>query len=125
MKKAQIDIFEKLNAQLEGLHEEISSLSKKSPNDAVNKFKLKFINQILGEANSFLSKQYRPIDNFESFSEDDMPSNSDITLVLLQYLNCMEKLRADNIGDNGFGSWFWYAENKNTGIRTAPPRKVK
>ena len=46
MKKQEIDTFEKLSGQLIGIYEEISLLSKKSPNDAVNKFKLKFINKI-------------------------------------------------------------------------------
>ncbi|MEH2124811.1 hypothetical protein [Nostoc sp.] len=40
MKRKDVDEFEKLSGQLQGIYEEISVLSKKSPNNAVNKFKL-------------------------------------------------------------------------------------
>ena len=43
MNKNDIDIFEKLSGQLISVYEEISLLSKKNPNDAINKFKLKFL----------------------------------------------------------------------------------
>jgi hypothetical protein len=46
--------FEKVQTQIKGLYNEIGILSKKNPNDAVNKFKLKFINQSLIEANDIL-----------------------------------------------------------------------
>jgi hypothetical protein len=40
--KAEIEDLEKLIGQLDGLHSEISQLAKKSPNDGLNTFKLKF-----------------------------------------------------------------------------------
>ena len=116
--------FEKVHTQLEGLHNEIGSLSKKSQNDALNKFKLKFVNQALSDANKILGSAYKPFNDFEQFNEDDMPSNSDVTMMLGQYLNCMEKLRSDNITIRS-GRWFWFLDkNKETEIRTAPPKKI-
>ncbi len=120
----QINNFEKVHTQLESLHNEIGSLSKKSQNDALNKFKLKFVNQALSDANKILGSSYKPFDDFEQFNEDDMPSNSDVTMMLGQYLNCMEKLRSDNITIR-VGRWFWFTDkNKETEIRTAPPKKI-
>ena len=124
MKEKEIELFEKLHAQLEGLYDEISTLSKKSPSDAVNKFKLKFINQILGNLNEFLKDKYKPFMEFTKFEEDDLPTNSDVVLILSQYLNCMEKLRSDNIRID-YGHWVWLVEGKASGIRTAPPKKIK
>ncbi len=46
MDEATIAEFEKVEAQLEGLHEEIGVLSKKRPDDKVNKWKLKFANRV-------------------------------------------------------------------------------
>ena len=43
MKRSEIDLFEKLKAQLDGIYQELSLLAKRSPNDGVNPFKLKFI----------------------------------------------------------------------------------
>ena len=46
MKKENIERFEKLHIQIKDIYEELSLLSKKSPDGAINKFKLKFINQL-------------------------------------------------------------------------------
>lgn len=118
MTEEKINKFEKAQAQIEGLYKEIGILSKKSPNDAVSKFKLKFINQLLEEANSLLTDSYIPFDGFEIFDEDDLPTNSDVTMILEQYLNCLEKLRNDNIKANS-GYWFWIIDGEISSIRTS------
>lgn len=127
MTKEQVDTFEKLQAQLSGLHSEISALSKKSQNDALNKFKLKFVNQILSEANQFLGAKYKPFDDFDLFDETDMPTNSDAAMMLTQYLNCFEKFRADNIkmADSFPHHWYWIVEGKLSNIRTVTPNIIK
>ncbi|MEI9476589.1 MAG: hypothetical protein WCO26_08445 [Deltaproteobacteria bacterium] len=58
MKKNDIDRFEKTLTQLEALHSEVSVLSKKSPNDGLNEFKLGLVNSVLQEANSLLGDTY-------------------------------------------------------------------
>jgi hypothetical protein len=128
MTKQEVDTFEKVNGQLEALHSEISALSKKSQNDALNKFKLKFVNQILDEANKILGDNYKPFPDFSIFDEDEIPSNSDATMVISQYLGCMEKLRNDNItskqeynGNKYLVRWYW----SQTGKQTYAPIKIK
>ena len=110
MKEEEIDIFEKTLNQLEGLHTEVSTLSKKSYTDALNDFKLKLVNQVLLSCNDILGKKYKPFDDFDSFDTEQLPSNSDVTLVLSQYLNCIilklnghlvaESLKSIGIGGN-------------------------
>jgi len=130
MSKVVIDEFKKVLNQLEGLHEEISSLSKKSYTDALNGFKLKMTNQVLKKTNKILGDHYKPFDDFEVFNEEDLPTNSDVALVLSQYINCMESLREENIFSKieytSSGSvakiiWLW----KSTKIETYPPKNVK
>ena len=125
MEKKEIEVFEKLNGQLDGLYDEMSALSKKSPSDAVNEFKLKFVNQLLSEINAFLRNEYKPFAEFNKFEEDDLPTNSDVVLMLSQYLNCMEKLRADNIKFDDFRTWYWVVNKRTSDIETAPPKKIK
>lgn len=133
MNTNDVDRFEKLSGQLTGLYEEMSLLSKKNPNDAVNKFKLKFINRQLSDCNGFLSDRYRPFDDFEQFSEDDIPQNSDVVFILSQYIQCLEKLRADNVIVRG-GVWYWRVkggQNDNVDesgfalVRTTRPKHLK
>jgi hypothetical protein len=123
MKRKEIDLFEKIYSQVESLHNEISALSKKAPNDGINKFKLRFINKILEEANKLVKDKYKPFADFQSFDEDELPTNSDVIMILAQYINCMEKLRADNVELN-FGQWYWTIDGKQSGIKTSPPKKI-
>lgn len=127
MTKQEVDTFEKLQAQLQGLQNEISVLSKKSQNDALNKFKLKFVNRILVDANKLLGDSYKPFDDFEIFEDDDMPTNSDVGMMLTQYLNCFEKLRSDNVKkqDSYPQHWFWIIDGKLSDIRTVMPKIIK
>ena len=127
MTKQEVDKFEKLQAQLAGLHTEISTLSKKSQNDALNKFKLKFVNQILSEANKLLGSNYKPFSDFDLFDENDMPTNSDAAMMLTQYLNCFEKQRADNIKKEDIypHHWYWVADGKLSSTRTVTPKIIK
>lgn len=124
MTKQEVDNFEKLQAQLEGLHNEISALSKKSQNDALNKFKLKFVNKIIYDSNELLVKNYKPFSDFETFEENDMPTNSDVAMMLTQYLSCFEKLRADNVKQERM-NWFWMIDGKQSDIKTVMPKKIK
>lgn len=126
MTQQEVDLFEKLQAQLEGLYNEISALSKKSQNDALNKFKLKFVNQILSEANILLEDDYKPFADFSTFDENDMPTNSDVAMMLTQYLNCFEKLRVDNIRkESNFPQyWYWIIDKKSSLSRTHPPKNL-
>jgi hypothetical protein len=133
MNKSDVDRFEKLSGQLISVYEEMSLLSKKSPNDAVNKFKLKFVNRLIAESNKFLLVKYHPFEDFDSFDEDDIPHTSDVVFILSQYLQCFEKLRADNVVWE-LGSWFWQVEgdegdnvdkNGMIKIRTVKPKKLK
>lgn len=132
MKTEEINKFEKIQSQLEGLLTEMTTLVKKSPNDALNRFKIKMINEIISDANDILGDTYKPLSYFEKFDDDDLPTNSDVSFVLSQYLSCFEKLRADNIyrkqksdGNKYFFEWYWYVEDKESLIKTASPQKIK
>lgn len=83
----------KIRDQLEALHDELSILSRKKPDDAINEFKLQFINQVLTETNSILDEKFRPFDGFETFDLDNVPTNSDVVLILAQYLRCLNRQR--------------------------------
>ncbi len=127
MKKRDIDKFEGLQAQMKGLYDEIQALAKKSPNDALNKFKLGLIKILIADADAFLSDLGHPLKYFQGFEEEVLPTNSDALLVLSQYLSCMEKIRADNVTHTGYNpeEWCWLVDGEDSDIRTAPPKKLK
>lgn len=133
MKKSELDTFEKLVGQLQSVYDELSVLSKKSPNDGVNKFKLGFLNTLICSANDLLSEPYRPFVDFTQFDIDEVPQNSDVVFILAQYLQCFEKLRADNVVSL-HGSWYWKIdagpdekgdENGKVFVRTTRPLRLR
>lgn len=112
--------LEKLIGQLQGLHEEMSGLAKKNPSDAVNPFKLKLMNKVLALGNEVLGDEFKPIEGFDQFDPDDVPSTSDTAMVLSQYIQETERYRSNNCEhDRGF--WQYVVNGKPSGIRTAPP----
>ena len=123
MNKQQVDAFEGLQAQLKGLYDEMQTLAKKSPNNAVNKFKLGLINNVITKANVFLGKGQRPFNDFVEFGENDLPSNSDVLIILSQYLACLEKIRSDNV-ESYSGRWYWVVDGDRSGIQTSPPTSL-
>lgn len=120
MKKAEMDALEKANGKLDALHKEIGILSKKAPNDAVNKFKLGYINGIIEEANGVLGSSRLPLPGFKQFDADELPSNSDITMVAAQYLEALDLLRSASITIH-HGRWKYSLEDSDENFFTAPP----
>ena len=118
----EVEKLEKVSGQMDGLHKEISALARKSPNDGVNKFKLKFINAAISEANAVLGGEYKPFDQFHQFDFDDLPSNSEWPLCLANILKSWRK-RADNLICRA-GSWIYDLLDSTEQIRTAPPKKI-
>ena len=122
--RAKADQLEKLAGQLKGIHEELSALAKKSPNDGVNSFKLKFANMVLSQCNELLEANYRPVGALKQFDPDDLPSNSDVTFIFAQYLQALEKLRSDNVKISG-GNWIFDLPQADEEMRAAAPAKLR
>lgn len=72
--------------QIRTLKFEFLTLSSKKPNDTVNQFKLKYVNLSLKAANDLL-KEEKPYEDFETFEEDNLPTNSDVLMMLSLYLD--------------------------------------
>ena len=125
MDEEQIVEFETLKAKLEGLYQEALTLSKKSPSDAFNKFKLRITNSVLVASNKLILETIGelPVDGFEQFDDTDLPVNSDVVFVLAQYLEFLENFRGAQIQPYG-NHWYWYIDRQRSSIRTAAPRKL-
>lgn len=119
----EVEALERLIVQLSGLHAEISQLAKKSPNDALNAFKLKLVNNVIAAGNTILPNGYRPFEDFEQFDTDDMPTNSDVTMILTQYMEQSERYRSDNVMYEDY-EWVYKVNGRSSRIKAAQPTKV-
>ena len=95
MTKEDIELYKKVFTQISGLYKEIGLLSKKNPNDAVNAFKIRFINKNLEDAN-YLLKEDKPYQDFDFFGEDTFPTTSDVVMMLDQYISSLKRLKNRN-----------------------------
>jgi hypothetical protein len=120
----EVEALERLIVQLSGLHAEISQLAKKSPNDALNAFKLKLVNKVIAAGNAILPNGYRPFEDFEQFDTDDMPTNSDVTMILTQYMEQSERYRSDNVMRDDDYEWVYKVNGRASKIKAAEPTKV-
>lgn len=115
--------LEKLIVQLQGLHSEISILAKKAPNDGLNLFKLKLVNNILTKGNSILTGHYIPLEAFTNFDESALPTNSDVTMVLALYIEQAERFRSNNMIYEDY-KWKYLIDGAASRIEGRPPTKI-
>jgi hypothetical protein len=121
--KEEVWQFEKLEQQLHSFLAEIAELSKKKPNDALNKFKLSFINQTLNGLNKLIGN-HRPFSDFETFNVDDVPTNSDVIVILAQYAAATYNFRRDHTAFIDY-KWRWLVKGKDSEISTDRPEDFK
>lgn len=80
--------YDLLMPLLNGMYLEMQELSKKKPDTALNEYKIKVINRILTPAKELL--QYEDTYPFlDILNSDDIPTNSDVILILNQYIRAM------------------------------------
>lgn len=110
LNSATVQEFERLRGQLKSFYDEFSILSKKNPNEPLNKFKLRLINDPLKKATELLGEDFKPIANFETFSDEDMPTTSDVGVVLSQYLTGMDRFKSHYTESDLMGDDVWLLE---------------
>jgi hypothetical protein len=118
-----VEKLEKIVGQLQAAHSEITVLAKKAPADSLNSFKLKMINKVIEGSNKVLGEQYKPFEEFDKFEEDNLPSNSDVTMVLAQYMKEAERYRSDNVLQQ-HGRWYYIVDGQSSKILSGMPSKV-
>lgn len=106
--RQQVDEFERIVKQLDALHQEFVAQAKSKPDNPINKFKLKMLNEKIAIANRILGAGFKPFDAFTEFDETDLPTNSDVSLVLTTYLATLERWRSAHVQyDNIEHEWHW------------------
>ncbi|WP_319778075.1 hypothetical protein [Maridesulfovibrio sp.] len=112
----QATALETLIDKIGALYTEIHVLTKKKPNDSLNKFKINLINSVIIKCNDLIGEKYKPFEGFTVFESDDLPSNSDVTMVLGQYQEALEMFRIDNLKRDSYN---WVYDLKEGGLRVA------
>ena len=87
-----IEDYSLLKDMLKSQRQEFNLLSKKKPDDHLNKMKIKMVNRVLEPLNEIL--KHEPSHKFlDILSDDDMPSNSDVVLIISQYETAISEFK--------------------------------
>lgn len=95
MTKADVELYDKLHGQLLTMRAQFEALSRKNPNDVVNEFKIGLVNKLLADINGLIG-DYKPFPDFEQFEDSPRVFNSDVLLILAQYLTAMSRFKNAN-----------------------------
>ena len=68
----------------------MKDLTKKSPNETLNKFKITSLNRVLGPIKEVLKNQPTAL-FLDILDESALPTNSDVVIILSQYITSMNK----------------------------------
>ncbi len=90
---------------LEAMFREFQDLTKKKPEAALNKSKVKIVNRLLTDILSILDGE--PNRSYlDLFDEDDVPQNSDVVLMLGQVVAAMGRFKDRyHGGSDAFFGW--------------------
>ena len=98
MKREDIERYEELQSKLMSIRNDIAALSSKKPGEQLNKFKIKYVNDVLTKINDLIGTD-KPYDDFEAFDEDALPTNSDALMIINLYINGMHRFKTHNSSD--------------------------
>lgn len=106
-----VEVYLTLKPRLASSLSDFSTLSKSKPDAAINRFKLGFVNELLAKLNALIGVVHKPLDDFEVFSDEELPSNSDVVYVLSQYSTALTAWRSANVRKDGTYT-YWDIEGK-------------
>ncbi len=104
-----IEDYSLLKDMLESQRHKLDLLSKKKPDDPLNKMKIKMVNRVLEPLNEIL-KHESSHKFLDILNEDDMPTNSDVVLIISQYETAISEFMnkyylKDKYQPEGYGNY--------------------
>ena len=102
MKKEDIELYEELLSKLISIKNDVALLSSKKPGEQLNLFKIKRINDVLTKITTLIGKD-KPYEDFETFDEVALPTNSDALMMINLYLTGMSRFKKHNSTEKSVG----------------------
>ena len=72
---------------------------------------------------SILTGHYKPLENFDTFDESALPTNSDVTMVLALYIEQAERFRSNNMVYHDY-KWKYLVKGAASQIQGRPPTMI-
>ena len=102
-----VEQYQLLSPLLSTIAVEMKELSKKKADTPINTYKLKVINRVLEPIRKMMSNE-SSIQYLDLLVDDDLPSNSDVVLIISQYIAALTMFREKYYSyDNYEGEYTW------------------
>lgn len=102
----EVDQYYLLNPLINGIYYEFKELSKKKSETVLNVYKVKVVNRILEPIRKMLANE-EVITFLDVLDQDDLPTNSDVILILNQYLRALSMFYSRYYEDSSKGKYEW------------------
>lgn len=102
----KVDQYHLLNPLINGIYNEFKELSKKKPETVLNVYKVKVVNRILEPIKKLLEEE-EVIEFLDILDQDDLPTNSDVILILNQYLRALKMFYSRYYIHTSTGKYEW------------------
>ena len=93
---AEVNQFLMLRELVTGLYDEMKDFAKKSANETLNEFKIKSLNRVLTPLKVLMKDQPTAL-FLDVLDESSLPTNSDVVIILSQYLTAMQNYEDFNM----------------------------
>lgn len=104
--QAEVNQYNLLNPLLLGAYNEFQELSKKKPESPLNTYKVKMINRVLEPIKELL-KNEDVSEYLDVLDIDDIPTNSDVILILSHYIKALEMFNEKYYRNSVKGMYRW------------------
>ena len=101
----QVKKYTMIFPMLESMRDEMKVLSSKKQDGVLNSLKVKMLNRVIGTARELLVSE-PTLEYLEELDEDMLPQNSDVVLILCQYIEALSQLRSKNQVYVNY-NWVW------------------
>jgi hypothetical protein len=93
----RVDLYEVVMPLLAAMHQEFKELSRKKPDSVLSLSKVKPVNRLFESCRKVLELE-QSLQFLDLIDEDDIPQNSDVVLMLSQYVAAMKQFRSTYYG---------------------------
>jgi hypothetical protein len=108
----QVDLYGVITPLLNAMHQEFKELSRKKPDAVLSKSKIQIVNRLLESCRKVLEAE-PSLQFLDLINEDNVPQNSDVVLMLSQYVAAIEQFRSTyhrKDGTDAFSHRRWFTQ---------------
>ncbi len=101
------DLHDIVMPLLQAMYHQFQELSKKKPDAVLNNSKVKTVNRLLDSCRKVLESE-QTLEFLDLLDEDNIPQNSDVVLMLSQYVAAMNQFHSTYYGRDEMGHRRWF-----------------